>query len=114
MKENFYAVTNGCERKALSRFEALEERFDSLDDCCHAKFPQSVSDCCKTDCILSGNLKFIPVRISCFGTDVLATFETILNQKYFLCIARNGTIKSATLKTKICCQVGNVHLPRVI
>ena len=60
----FYAVDDHCGTKAMSEFRAMEERFDSLDDCCRVKFPQSVSDCCETGdggCSLSGSMKYIPV-----------------------------------------------------
>ena len=62
----FYPVDGHCEAKALSEFRVMEDRFDSLDDCCRVKFPHGVSDCCETgedNCILSGNIKFIPVSI---------------------------------------------------
>lgn len=64
MSLKFYAVDDHCGSKAMSEFRALEERFDSLDDCCRIKFPLSVSDCCEAGedgCLRSGHLKFIPV-----------------------------------------------------
>ena len=64
MSLKFYAVDDHCGAKAMSEFRAMEERFDSLDECCRKKFPQSVSDCCEAGdngCSLSGSLKFIPV-----------------------------------------------------
>ena len=64
MSLKFYAVDDHCGSKAMSEFRALEERFDSLDDCCRIKFPLSVSDCCdagEDGCLRSGHLKFIPV-----------------------------------------------------
>lgn len=59
----FFASVDGCNEKPLAHFRAWEERFDSLNDCCLAKFPENVSDCCSTNagCILSGNTKYIPV-----------------------------------------------------
>lgn len=70
MTLKFYAI-NGrhCSSKAMSAFRAMEERFDSLDDCCRTKFPQNVSNCCQDgdgDCSLSGNIKFIPVSALIF------------------------------------------------
>ena len=66
MALKYYADIGHCNTKATSMFRALEDRFDSLDECCRAKFPQSVSDCCEAGdgCSLSGNLKFIPVSPS--------------------------------------------------
>ena len=64
MSLKYYANDNHCDVKAISEFRAMEERFDSLDDCCQAKFPQNISDCCEAaenGCLLSGNYKFIPV-----------------------------------------------------
>jgi hypothetical protein len=66
MALKYYANSDFCSTKAMSKFRALEVRFDSLDDCCHTKFPQYVSDCCESSdgsCSLSGNLRFIPVSI---------------------------------------------------
>lgn len=60
----YYATDDHCKTKALSAFRAMEDRFDLLDDCCRAKFPQNVSHCCEAGdngCILSGNLHYIPV-----------------------------------------------------
>lgn len=65
MSLKFFAVGDHCEQKALSQFKAIEDRFDSLDDCCRAKFAQNLSECCEawdSGCALSGKLKFIPVR----------------------------------------------------
>jgi hypothetical protein len=56
--------SNYCSAKAMSKFRALEVWFHSLDECCHTKFPQYVSDCCESSdggCSLSGKLRFIPV-----------------------------------------------------
>ena len=66
MSIKFYSTSDGCDHKALSKFRALEERFDSLDDCCRIKFLENVSDCCDNGggCTLSGTLKFIPVSFS--------------------------------------------------
>ena len=64
MELKFYAVEDHCEAKALREFRVTEDRFDSLDDCCHISFPQGISDCCEAgddDCVLSGDIKFIPV-----------------------------------------------------
>ena len=60
----FFAIGDHCEQKALSQFKAMEERFESLDDCCRAKFAQSLSECCDAgdgDCALSGKLELVPV-----------------------------------------------------
>lgn len=82
MSLKFYAVENHCDSKAMSKFRAMEERFDSLDECCRAKFPQSIADCCSVregECSLSGNLKFIPVSIflSPLEIDILAPHTCI-------------------------------------
>jgi hypothetical protein len=62
MSLKYYALNDHCGSKPISKFVASEEQFDSIDECCRAKFPQSVSDCCEAgSCTLSGNLKFIPV-----------------------------------------------------
>ena len=64
MTLKYYAADDHCEQKALSQFRALEERFETLEDCCRAKFQSNVSECCAagdSECSLSGNLKFIPV-----------------------------------------------------
>ena len=64
MALKYYADDKHCGAKAKSTFRALEERFDSLDECCRAKFPLHISDCCEAGgngCALSGNIKFIPV-----------------------------------------------------
>lgn len=65
MQLKFYAAGDHCDAKATSKFRAMEERYDSLADCCRAKFALSFSDCCKTTkggCDnMSGNVKFIPV-----------------------------------------------------
>ena len=69
MTPKFYVIDGHCDSKSMSEFRAMEERFDSLDDCCRTKFPQNISDCCKAggnNCILSGNLKFIPVSTFSF------------------------------------------------
>ncbi|KAL3786122.1 hypothetical protein ACHAWO_008014 [Cyclotella atomus] len=65
MALKYYTPGNSdyCSAKAMSKFRALEVRFDSLDECCHTKFPQYVSDCCESSdggCSLSGKLRFIP------------------------------------------------------
>ena len=68
MTLQFYSTGGSCKAKAMSKFRAMEERFDSLRKCCRAKFPNSLSDCCSakdSDC-LSGKIKFIPVRICVF------------------------------------------------
>ena len=81
----FYAVHDHCGTKAMSEFRAMEERFDSLDDCCRVKFPQSVSDCCKAGdggCSLSGNIKYIPVRLfppKCFFHNLITVHEIIFH-----------------------------------
>lgn len=64
MELKYYSVDNHCDAKAISSFWASEDRFDSLEECCQTKFPQSVSDCCnagENGCSLSGNHKYIPV-----------------------------------------------------
>ena len=66
MAVKFFAVSDHCSIKALSEFRIWEDRFDSLDECCRAKFAQSLSYCCEKtgshgSCILSGLLNYIPV-----------------------------------------------------
>jgi hypothetical protein len=64
MALKFFADNDHCGTKSISTFKELEDRFDSLDECCQTKFPQSVSACCEAGdggCLLSGNFKFIPV-----------------------------------------------------
>ena len=67
MTNKFFAIAESgrCNRKPLSQFRSWEDRFDSIDDCCRTRFPESFSECCSaTDvgsCVLSGNLKYIPV-----------------------------------------------------
>jgi hypothetical protein len=72
----FYAVDDHCDAKDMSQFRLSEERFESLDECCRAKFPQSISDCCEAGnendglgCSLSGYVKFIPVSHSCISIE---------------------------------------------
>jgi hypothetical protein len=68
MTTKFFADSDHCGKKHLSEFKVGEERFASLDDCCNAKFPQSISVCCGKEglggCVLSGNVKYIPVSMS--------------------------------------------------
>jgi hypothetical protein len=81
MALKYYADSKHCGTKTVSTFRALEDRFDSLDECCQTKFPQSVSECCEagdTGCSLSGNIKFIPVSKECVSK-VLGT----LGSNYF-------------------------------
>jgi hypothetical protein len=82
MALKYYADDKSCVPKAMSAFRAFETRFDSLDECCHAKFPLHISDCCEAgDCTLSGNVKFIPVSrflysmlLEVFITDIRANY----------------------------------------
>ena len=64
MTLKFYGAEDHCEAKAMSKFRAMEERFDSHESCCRVKFPHNVFGCCKArdgGCSLSGKVKFIPV-----------------------------------------------------
>jgi len=79
----FFAASGHCSKKPLSEFSIWEERFDSLNDCCRTKFPETLSDCCDAkdlgSCVLSGNLRYIPNWGSqlCYSKDayLLATWE---------------------------------------
>ena len=113
----FYAVDDHCGTKARSEFRAMEERFDSLDDCCRVKFPQSVSDCCETgdgDCSLSGSMKYIPV--SSFSQYLLYLSNKVIPDKIIFTIEktqRNGKTKFVTPRMKTYLQDGNVHFPNL-
>ena len=70
MALKYYADDKQCGTKAMSVFRALEDRFDSLDECCRAKFPLAISDCCEAGdggCALTGSFKYIPVSDSYIG-----------------------------------------------
>ena len=73
MTLKFYGAEDRCEAKAMSKFRAMEERFDSLESCCRVKFPQNLSDCCATrddGCSLSGKVKFIPVSVVAYKLSI--------------------------------------------
>ena len=92
MMPKFYAMNSHCGSKAMSEFRAMEERFDSLDDCCRAKFPHDISNCCKDggdDCSLSGNLKFIPVRASFLKLSGTSSFCVAHERFFFLHFKQN-------------------------
>lgn len=112
MSAKFYAAGNHCDSKAMSEFQAMEERFDSLDDCCRAKFSQRVSDCCESHgdgCSLSGKLKFIPVSVILL---ILPNYLQELN--YNLCLFRgcfrDGKIRYVSKRMRTFWQIGNKHL----
>ena len=96
MSLKYYANDNHCDVKAISEFRAMEERFDSLDDCCQAKFPQNISDCCEAaenGCLLSGNYKFIPV--STYGICHLkfASPDLILTTNFLVELERSNLLQ---------------------
>ena len=87
MSLKYYANDNICDVKAISEFRAMEERFNSLEDCCRAKFPQNISDCCEAvdnGCSLSGNHKFIPVSTSGICNPKFAIPDLMLATDFFL------------------------------
>ena len=54
-----------CDSKPMTEFKEFEnERFDTLDECCLAKFPNDLVNCCGADglggCIESGVVKYLP------------------------------------------------------
>ena len=82
MALKYYADDKSCGAKAMSAFRAFETRFDSLDECCHAKFPLHISDCCEAgDCTISGNVKFIPVSRFLYSM-LLEVFITDIHTNY--------------------------------
>lgn len=86
MSLKYYANDNHCDVKAISEFRAMEERFNSLEDCCRAKFPQNISDCCEAadnGCSLSGNHKFIPVSTSGICNSKIAIPDLMLATDFF-------------------------------
>jgi hypothetical protein len=112
MLVKFYAAGNHCDSKALSEFQAMEKRFDSLDDCCRAKFPQRVSDCCESHsdgCSLSGEMKFIPVSVILL---LLQNYLQDLNDYLYLFRRwfRDGKIRYVSKRIRTFWQIGNKHL----
>ena len=100
MMPKFYAINGHCGSKAMSEFRAMEERFDSLDDCCRAKFPHDISNCCKDggdDCSLSGNLKFIPVRASFLKLSGTSSF-CVAHKRFFLSPFETELARSSMLR----------------
>ena len=113
MELRYYADVDHCETKSLSKFQAMEDRFVSLDDCCRAKFPQNISDCCEAGgngCNLSGNLKFIPVSISPWSKSFQTSVNALLTASIFL--SRIGRIKFVSPRMRYCWQSGSKLSPR--
>ena len=81
-----------CHKKSIVEFQSYEtEVFDSLDECCHKKFPNSVMSCCDAKdeggCDESGVLKWLPdwFNSHCYAK-VSRCFALMVNA--FLCINR--------------------------
>ena len=82
MELRYYADTDKCATKSLSKFQAMEDRFVSLDECCRAEFPQNISGCCEAGgdgCNLSGNLKYIPVSVFPWSKSSQTSVKCIAN-----------------------------------
>jgi hypothetical protein len=87
-----------CGKKAENEFESFEvDRYDTLEECCSAKFPSYGYDTCCSDsdlggCQATGDVVYLPdwIKITCF-----AKSESVL-QEY--------EKDEAYVSAKVCCN----------
>lgn len=123
MTVKFFAATDHCGAKALSEFRVGEDRFDSLEECCRAKFTQSLSHCCeKMDghrgCTLSGSLKYIPVSSATWwrfrNCSLSASLNKMLTTLNYLSHCRAGSSKFAMQRIWTWWLIGSGTFRRIV